>query len=81
MRRYQEALDMHFDKALVRINQTVEDPMERLVHRSSVAKLRAEWLTPRKFFEPGLILFAALGDVSKLVFHPGPSAIASVDGR
>lgn len=60
MRRYQEALDMHFDRGLVRINQAVADPSERLVYRSNMAKLRAEWLAPRKFFESGLSLFAAL---------------------
>ena len=60
MRRYQRALELHFNKALTRINQAVGDPSERLVYRSSVAKLRAEWLAPRKFFESDSSLFAAL---------------------
>lgn len=60
MRQYQEALGRHFDQALARINQAVADPSERLVYRSNVAKLRAQWLAPRKFFESGSSLFAAL---------------------
>ncbi|WP_156901984.1 hypothetical protein [Azohydromonas australica] len=60
MRRYQAALNKHFDKRLARINQVVADPSRRLVFRSSLAKLRAEWLAPRKFFEADSSLFAAL---------------------
>jgi hypothetical protein len=60
MRRRHAALNMHFDKELARINQTVADPSERLVYRSDVAKLRAECLAPGKFFESGSSLWAAL---------------------
>jgi hypothetical protein len=60
MRRYHEVLNMHFDKGLARINQAVADPSERLVYRSKMAKLRIEWLAPRKFFESGSSLLAAL---------------------
>ncbi len=60
MRRYQDALNKHFDNGLALINQAVADPSKRLVFRSNVAKLRAEWLAPRKFFESGSSLCAAL---------------------
>jgi hypothetical protein len=41
MRRHQEALDRHFDKGLIRINQVVADPRQRLMYRSNIARLRA----------------------------------------
>lgn len=60
MRRYHETLSMHFDRGVARINQAVADPSQRLVYRSRMAKLRAEWLAPRKFFESVSSLFGAL---------------------